>query len=375
MARNKQAFKLIPVDGTEGKLKPILRLQGMNAMEPLETGQPLRLEVPQEVPEEIPQAGMRPGSPPHEAGALRTHQPGIDLLIGSISSRPDDPKKHRDQAQTRRRRIYWGWLTLAGILLTGAAVWSVGKIRDADAQEDQIHVSTEPALDEETRENPSPNQLVERIESVTRKFFQASKTETLAQHVRHPERVSPLISQYHEERAIRVNPVLRTKILQPLTLDNRANFWMQSVELKNHETRNLIIEITDSGEPKIDWETLVCRQPMKWDAFARERPAGVSLDFRVYLERDHFFSHEFADSSIWNCFRLTALDSDEALFGYAKTTDPVSTELLDLLKQSGENYASVILRVTIPHGSQSRHGLVIEKLMSPRWIYLDPPET
>ena len=107
---------------------------------------------------------------------------------------------------------------------------------------------------------------------------------------------------------------------------------MQSVELDNHETRNLIIEITDSGEPKIDWETLVCYQPMKWDQFARSRPDGNSFDFRVYVEPDNFFSHEFTDSSRWNCFRLTALDSDETLFGYAKADEPVAAELLALLE-------------------------------------------
>lgn len=370
MAREKQALKLTPVDGIERNLVPSFRLKRMRMTETLETGQPLRLEVPRASPQESKRLVL----PLQEAGDFRTHQPGIDLLIGAAISNPDHFEQGWENDGSHHRHIFWGSLALAGILLTGAALWWSGQIRDPGAQADPIRMANESDVEEETRENPDGGRLAEKIESVTRKYFLASKPEALAKHIRHPERVTPLLNKYYEGRAIPVNPVLRTILLQPLTLDQRANFWMQSVELKNAETRNLIIEITGAGEPKIDWETLVCHQPMEWDTFARERPAGVSLEFRVYLEQDHFFSHEFADSSQWTCFRLTALDSEETLFGYAKTTDAVSTDLLALLDKSGEPRAPVILRVSIPHGLQSRRGLVIEKLMNPRWIYLDPPD-
>lgn len=136
----------------------------------------------------------------------------------------------------------------------------------------------------------------------------------------------------------------------------------------------LLVGSAESGEPKIDWETLVCYQPMKWDTFALTRPSGTSFDFRVYAEADNFFSHEFTDSNLWNCFRLTALDSNETLFGYAKIDASASTELLSLLHQNQERPVSVILRVNIPEGIHSRRGIVIEKVMSPRWIYLNPPD-
>ena len=149
---------------------------------------------------------------------------------------------------------------------------------------------------------------------------------------------------------------------------------MTSVELANQITRVVVIEIDAQGEPRIDWETLVCYQPMKWDDFATRRPVGISYDFRVYLERDHFFSHEFVRSEEWNCFRLTALDSDETLFGYAKVNEQVSQDILASLEQNQGEKASVIIRVSIPENLQSRRGVVIEKLISHRWLYLDPPE-
>ena len=180
---------------------------------------------------------------------------------------------------------------------------------------------------------------------------------------------------YYGGKSVPMKRLIRTKVLQPLTLDQRANFWMESVELANHDSRNLIIEIQESGEPRIDWETMVCYQPMKWDSYATDRPSGTSFDFRVYLEADNFYSHEFSDPLIWNCYRLTALDSEETLFGYAKANEEVALILQEITRQNQGRRASIIVRLTVPDGVQSRRGVVIERVLSSRWIYLDPPDT
>jgi hypothetical protein len=165
------------------------------------------------------------------------------------------------------------------------------------------------------------------------------------------------------------------RVLQPLTLDNRTNFWIASVVLANGQMHNLVIEIDGDGKPLIDWETLVCDQPRPWDEFALERPAGTSLDFRVYVERDMFFSHEFADSDRWLCFRLTALESEETLFGYVAVDSVEAQTLVGLLEANAGRKTSMILRLGIPEGLQSRRGVMIEKVISPRWLYLDPPDS
>jgi hypothetical protein len=97
------------------------------------------------------------------------------------------------------------------------------------------------------------------------------------------------------------------------------------------------------------------------------------LDFRVYAEADNFFSHEFADSNRWACFRLTALDSDVPLFGYAPAGGEVATTIQQLLQQNAGHRSSLILRLSIPEGLQSRSGVMIEKVLSPRWLYIESP--
>lgn len=367
MARENRELKLTPVEDTVEKPAPVIRL---GSKETVERGKPQRLDTdPQE-----PEVTMRLDVPSHEDYETRTHQPGIEALIEGGPSNPELMEHDWGKAAAHHRSIPWGWFVLIGLLLAGAALWSLSRVREADVQAGQILVATQSTLADDAKEDLEAGQLIDRIEAATRAYFQTTDPETLARLSRQYDRVAPLIARHYEGKSIPLNPVLRTKLLQPLTLGNRANFWMQAVELQNHESRNLIIEILDSGEPKIDWETLVCHQPMPWDDFVRDRPAGTSFDFRIYLERDDFFSHEFTDPAQWNCFRLTALGSDETLFGYARANDAASADLLSFLDQSGGKPVSIIVRVNIPEGLESRRGVVIEKVMSARWIYLDPPD-
>ncbi len=367
MAREEKRVELRPVDDLVERQAPIIRLE---SKETLERGQPMRLSVPTEENK----TSHRLDVPVPKDFEIRTHQPGIDALIESPAANPEFLEYDWGKKAAHHRSIPWGWFALIGLLLVGSAVWSLTQVQEANNQGDELVVSTKSVLENEARENLEASSLIEKIEATSRKFFAATSPEILARYARHPEQIKPLASHHYSTYPLVPSTTLRTQSLQPLTLDNRANFWMQSVQLQNHEIHHLIIEIDESGEPKIDWETLVCYQPMKWDTFALTRPSGTSFDFRVYAEADNFFSHEFTDSNLWNCFRLTALDSNETLFGYAKIDASASTELLSLLHQNQERPVSVILRVNIPEGIHSRRGIVIEKVMSPRWIYLNPPD-
>ncbi len=196
-------------------------------------------------------------------------------------------------------------------------------------------METQSSLVQEAKEEWEARQLIDRIEQTIRDFFNTTSVESRARLVRHPERVAPLMRQYYANQAVFSSRLKTIKTLQPLTLDNRGNFWMATVVLANGKTHNLVVEILESGAARIDWETLVCYQPMPWDDFVAQRPTGTSLDFRVYVEPDNFYSHEFGDSERWTCFRLTALDSEETLFGYVPAASDEAQALLRLLDQNG----------------------------------------
>lgn len=368
MAREEKRFELRPVDEEVVKPAPVIRLE---SDETLQMQKPVRL-TPRK---EETKVSQRLDLPSRDQTEMRTHQPGIEALIESDAGNPNLMEENWGAQAAQHRNIPWGWFVLIGLLLAGGVLWSLTRVTKSDVKAEKIRVAAESVLGDDAKEEKEAGQLIDTIHATTRKFFDATTLDALAHFVRQPARVMPLMRNYYADRPVSLSRLTDFTMLQPLTLDNQANFWMATVMLESREKRNLLIEITPTGEALIDWETLVCYQPMKWDDFAKTKPRGSSYDFRVYVEPDNFFSHEFADSTHWNCFRLTALDSEETLFGYATTDSEISKTILDLLQRNGGRRSSMILRLGIPEGLQSRSGVVIEKLLSPRWLYIDPPDS
>lgn len=355
------------MDEDEERKVPVVRLGSEES--PVRAA-PVRLDVPRE--QAVVSQRLEP--PARANFESRTHQPGIEALIEIEPPDPDFLEQDWGKHSSHHRPIPWGWFILIALILAGAVIWSLFGVKEAEVKAEQLKVTTGSVLGDEAREELEAGKLVDRIETVTRQFFDATSVEAMTRLVRHPERVRPLMDRYYQGKPIPAKPIKRAKLLQPLTIQNRANFWMSTAEFPDRSTRTLVIEILEGGEPRIDWETLVHYQPMKWDDFATVRPAGISMDFRVYVEQDNFFSHEFADPSRWKSFRLTAPDSDETLFGYAKIDEATNQALAKLLTRNRGRKTSVIVRVTIPEGLQSRRGVVIEKLLNPGWLYVNPPE-
>jgi len=366
MARKEKKIELRPVEDALVLKTPVFRLES-DGTRPQENV--VRLKSGSE-PAEVSQ---RLDFPSRDEFESRTHQPGIDELIGPDSGYPDLFEEEWGKASTVHKHIPWGWFALIGLMLVGAVVWSLTEVSESDSQAVKAREQTATVLENDAEEELEAARLVERIQSSTKRFFEARSIEEMLPLVRQVERVRPLMEDYYSKTPVVPHKILRTLRFEPRTIDNRASFWLTTVELENHEKRNLIIEVEESGDPQIDWETLVCYQPMDWDRFARERPENESLDFRVYAQLDNFYSHEFSDSSKWACFRLTALGAEETVFGYAN--GDVVREIIEVLNLNQGNPSALILRISIPEDLRSRNGVVIEKLINPRWIFVDPPDS
>lgn len=369
MGREKKPVKLKPVDDDAVKPVPV-RLENRETEGKEKAGEPIRLG-PHAQEAHI---SHRLDLPSKDEGELRTHQPGVDAIIETEVATPELLEHNWGETSTRRHSVPWGWFLLIGLAITGTLVWSLMRVHTARNQTERIRVETESTLILEEKAEREASQLIDRIDKTIRDFFNTTSVEALTRLVRQSERVGPLMRRYYAAQPLgfqRLNAIHR---LRPLPMHNLDTFWMASVSLGNSKTRHIILEIMESGEPRVDWETLVCYQPMKWDDFAAQRPTGTSLDFRVYVERDSFYSHEFADEKLWTCFRLTALDNEEALFGYARSGSEEAQAMLRLIDENDGRKASLILRLIIPEGVRSPRGVVIESLLSARWIYIVPPD-
>jgi hypothetical protein len=369
MAREEKRIELRPVnEEVDIRLPVVIRLE---SEETLQRAKPVRPSIAP-VENKVPQRLELPSRDQVEG---RTHQPGIEALIETDAGNPDFLEQNWGAQSAHHRSIPWGWFVLIALLLGGGVVWSLTRLTESDDKAHEIRIAAENVLIDDQNEDREAAKLIDTIHATMRKFYNATTIDGLLKFVRQPDRVRPLMESYFADRPVASHRLREIRMLQPLTLENHGNYWMATVELDDRETRNLLLEVLPSGEARIDWETLVCYQPMKWDDFATKKPRSTAMDFRVYVEQDNFFSHEFADSNRWNCFRLTALDCDETLFGYVKSDNPLAKQLLEQLQRNNGHRASMILRLVIPEGIESHSGVMIEKLLSSRWLYLDPPES
>jgi len=200
----------------------------------------------------------------------------------------------------------------------------------------------------------------------------ADTLEKITPLIRQPERVRPLIEKAWQTQPKKPAKFLRMAMFQPALIEGKP-FWVVRAEIENGRPENLLLEQTGEAGVKVDWETQVCHQPVPWEEYITRRPADQSFDFRIFAVRDTFYSHEFADSSKWRCFRLTAKDSVEHLFGYVAAGSETAKLLDSYCAGSPRNMATVMLRLRFLPESGSPRGVVIEKIVEPRWVHVGEP--
>jgi len=366
MAREKKPIELRTVDDQPTVRVAVLRL-GTEA-------QPVRLIPENKDTRQRPAARLEVPSV-DAADNRRSRQPGIEVLMEPEEASVPGTEEGWSQDASRRGPLPWGWFALVALLLAAAVTWSLGHVRQAAPLLSEEHKQAEVVVKESAASDLALQHMIDGIEHQVKAFCQAGSLEAMLPLVRNPKRVGPLMRQFYAQSPLQALGFRRVKDIQGAMLGGASDFWVVSVELGDGRIRDVLLEQDPSGKIGVDWETVVTYQPMNWDDYARQRPPGTAMNFRVYVEEDHFFSHEFVDSNHWASFRLTAPGGEETLFGYAPRGGPLEAELLALIEQNGRNPAPAILRLALPAGTQSRRGVIIDKLMSTRWIYVDPPDS
>lgn len=371
----KKPIELIPVDDKppEPPAK-VLRLQRPGEAvtgdeEQEEQAEPVRLGKPK--PEDEPTTLPLPDGDRVE---MRSQEPGIEALMEEPTTAQTAEQAWGEKAASGRP-LPWGWFVLLGLAMAAALAWSLTRVHESRSVAESIRKETESALLREQQEEADAKELVIRIESLLGAFFSVRQVGEWNSMVRHPERVMPLIRAHYSRHPGLPGPLRSVQLLQPLMIENRGNYWMATVQLAGGRMQSMVLEIDEHGNPRVDWETLVCHQPMPWNEFVRKRPQGRSMDFRVHVELDNFHSHEFSDANQWTSFRLTALNGDEPLFGYMKSDNEDLQKIMHCLENNQNGRTALILRLIIPNALQSPRGVIIEKLISPRWLYADSPST
>ena len=338
-------------------------------------GDPTVLRVIPERVERRPPPDARLELPNLEgAEPLRTHEPGVEALLDAELASLVTDEVHWGKEVRERPPFPWGWFALLGLVLAGATGWSLNYVIQAGRE---VQQGQQAALQSMVGTEAVDREIVRSLalmEATVRRYCEAGSIDEMLPVVRHPERVRPLMEEYYAKTPLRPLGFMRRKDFQGATFGTITSFWVFKVVAGDGRTKVLLVEQESAEVYRVDWETAVTYQPMDWDRYAAERPAGTTMDFRVQLQEDHFFSHEFADENRWSSYRLTTPTGEDTLFGYAPKGSLVEAVIRESLKATPGKPGALILRLRLPEGLLSRRGVVIEKVLSARWIYVVPPE-
>lgn len=377
MPRDERSIpQLKPVDERPQHQSQVLRLQPQSqsgqSAEPSQRETPIKLEVANErrATQAKPAAPAAP-APQRRAGASRSHEPDVVDLLRNMPASIDTVEQPWGAPQARRP-VPWGWFALIGLLMIAALLWSLRRMQEAKSK---VHVVKQVAVQSSQsahQEELEAMHTVQQLEDAIREFHDAASVEALIPHIRHPERVAPLVRKYYAGKEF-LQPRLRSiRNLQPALSSFQGQFWSARVQLTDQLPKTIFLEITPQGA-KVDWETAVNYQPIPWEELVSKRPRDTSFDLRVVAKPDVLFSHEFADSSRWDCYHLSVPNSVETLFGYVQKDSETGRQLAEFFAAQSAPQP-VILRVNIPAQIQSPRGLVIDRFLSSRWIFIQSPE-
>ncbi|HEY8962106.1 MAG TPA: hypothetical protein VIM57_07855, partial [Luteolibacter sp.] len=287
----------------------------------------------------------------------------------AASALPDDPWEQKSNAPV----VPWGWLALIGLILAGAIGWSLWQVSTGERKVDATHNEVVEELEKDALQTKEAEEFVGRVEETLRGYFNAGSIDELTKWVRHPKRVRPLMESWYATHPLQRDPMVKMTEFVQLPFDDRGLFWRARVRTASGRAQEVYLEEQPDGSVKIGWETFVGYQPMPWDDYIRNRHTG-SLEFRVTIEPDTFYSHEFADSTRWACYRLTAPKSEEVAYGYVERGQPVAVFLENFFREREGRHAQLILRLNTPAGLNSPRGVVIEDVLSVRWLYFQNPD-
>lgn len=301
--------------------------------------------------------------PSHEGKSL---EPDVAQILEPVVVVHGDPEhaweKHRHGLMTP-----WAWFLLIAILclcVGGWGLWSMWK------KEEQV-VPQVPQLSEEEKDRQAA-QLISLLESRLKGYITARNIAELLPHVRDPEHVGQLMKANAERYPIRAAEYRKLEVLDTLTLGAHA-FWVAGVST-DQGRKMLLLEQTDSGDVRVDWENAVGFQPILWDDFLQGKHAGA-YEMRVKVTSADYYAYEYADSERFRCYRLEGYGGNKIGYGYVTREGKMDHLLQMWLTLQGGRPISMILSMKRPEGIQAPNACEIVGVVAPRWVKVESGES
>lgn len=215
----------------------------------------------------------------------------------------------------------------------------------------------------------------QEVESFLSKAFTSTTIDELLPFVSSESNVGKLrvkLEKYYATNKLKFKSI---KELQPITRSTRiSNLLVCEVMHDDFSVANYAIYYHDKAEDdqklQLDWESMVGYSDIWADELLKEKPTQSKL-VRVTASQKDFYAGQFSDESKWVSVLLTFKGQEEkAFYGYIPRG---SGMLIEMFNFFNTRQRQVTLLVKYPDHIEddgvSENQLLIEKVISPYWIY------
>ncbi len=320
-----------------------------------------------------PEAVEKLGMPTGKSYEYRTYNLGVEALILNATTQAPNMEQSWGDVGSLKSGFSWKWSAItAAIIFSGVALTVALPKLLPKTLPSKVTVLKVADTKTEQEKNLEASKQMERVTAALQGYFSAKTIEEMSLHVRLPNRVRPMMENYYAKQPLLSNPIVgETPDLEPLLSPAGRDFWLAKCKFKNGQNKDVVVEILRNGEAKVDWENATGYEIMGLDEFADQQPRELSLDFRVSLEYDSYYADEFSDEKLWRCFKLSSPKNTSIIYGYVKADSPLLAEIEGLIHRSADEPCLTILQLKFPMEFKAKRGVVIEKIVSPVWLYLE----
>jgi hypothetical protein len=302
-----------------------------------------------------------------------------------------------------------GWFAMVALLILCSGGWAIYQVSLAQPKLQEIVIDNQTFLEAVEKEDQEVKALDTNLQDCIKGYLAATSITDILPYVRFPERVKPLMQDYYQKNARKIPVFRHIERMRSLNIGKRS-FVSVQVRLESGKDYHMLIEQVGENTFKVDWESDVFYQPMRWADYCDKKPLKP-MDFRVKVTPDHYYGYAFRDKKKYQCYKISTLGSERFLYGYVEretevayklqdyfekygSAETISTtskdeekmekveeppEILNIVSQLGKNTIgkkgkNMILRMSFLLEDSSMNCLKIEDLVCVGWAYIEPTD-
>lgn len=264
-------------------------------------------------------------------------------------------------------------IALAGLGTLGYGLW----VTQPEQPPQMLIPIADRELSDEQQGILESKKLVKELRGVIEGYLQAPTIDEKLQHVRHKERVEPLMRDWYQKHELEPSELDPQMTLVPKILFGKS-FWKAEMASPGIYKKQLWIQQYDDGSFGVDWETDVIYNPMAWDEFWAAKPTEAKT-FRVYVGWNDLYLYQHRDEEEFQSFKLESRESDQIYTAYMARSDYGCQQMLYYILKNARVPNDISTSVTLPflvslkfdESPEGKKNLVVEKLLSPSWLVFE----